>query len=252
MSKPIIPWMGGKRRLAKHIIPNLPEHTCYVEPFAGGAAIFFMKPQSKVEVINDVNNELINLYRVVQHHLEEFVKQFKWSLVSRKVYEWANLTSPETLTDIQRAARFYYLQKMAFGGKIIGQTFGTSTTKQPSLNLLRIEEELSAAHLRLSRATIENLDWVKCIQKYDREHTLFYIDPPYLDTTGYGVEFGIEQYMIMAELMNSVKGKVVLSINDHPKIREIFQGFRVTELPIKYTVGGGAGTKAQELVFYNW
>ena len=69
MNRPIFPWIGGKRRLAKHILPLLPEHTCYVEPCAGAAAILFMKDQSKVEVLNDINLDLVTLYRVVQHHL---------------------------------------------------------------------------------------------------------------------------------------------------------------------------------------
>ena len=83
---PIVPWMGGKRRLAKHLLPMFPEHTCYVELFAGGAALFFMRPQpAKVEVLNDLNGQLINLYRVVQHHFDEFVRQFQWTLTSREV-----------------------------------------------------------------------------------------------------------------------------------------------------------------------
>lgn len=157
--KPIIPWIGGKRRLAKHILPLFPEHTCYVEPFAGGAAMFFMKPPVDCEVINDSNGELVNLYRVVRNHLDEFVRQFRWSLVSRQMFEWAQLVRPETLTDIQRAASFFYLQKLAFGGKVEGQNFGTTTTTPPRLNLLRIEEDLSVAHLRLARTQIEHLDW---------------------------------------------------------------------------------------------
>lgn len=84
---PIIPWIGGKRRLSKHILPLIPEHTCYVEPFAGAAAILFLKEPSKVEVINDINLDLITLYRVVQHHLEEFIRQFKWALTSRHQYD---------------------------------------------------------------------------------------------------------------------------------------------------------------------
>lgn len=87
MANPIIPWIGGKRRLADHIIPRFPAHDCYVEVFAGGAALYFLRPPAKVEVINDINGELINLYRVVQHHLEEFVRQFKWALTSRQVFE---------------------------------------------------------------------------------------------------------------------------------------------------------------------
>ena len=101
MSKPIIPWMGGKRRLAKDILPLIPAHTCYVEPFVGGAAIYFMKEPSKVEVLNDINGELVNLYRVLKHHLEEFLKQFKWALHSRQMFEWEKLTDPRILTDIQ-------------------------------------------------------------------------------------------------------------------------------------------------------
>ena len=78
MATPIIPWMGGKRRLADRIFPLMPPHQCYVEPFAGGAALFFLRPTpADVEVLNDVNGDLVNLYRVVQNHLEEFVRQFK-------------------------------------------------------------------------------------------------------------------------------------------------------------------------------
>ncbi len=253
MSKPIIPWIGGKRRLAKQILPMLPPHICYCEPFTGGGAIFFLKEESKSEIINDINSDLVNLYRVVQHHLEEFYKQFKWALVSREIYKWLQDTPGQTLTDIQRAAKFYYLQKLAFGGKVSGQTFGTSATSPPRLNLLRIEEDLSAAHLRLSRVTIEHLDWQKCIHKYDRDHTVFYLDPPYWQTVGYGVSFPIEEYQAMADLMRSIKGKAILSINDHPDIRRIFKGLKAKQVELPYTVGGAHNKKkAKELIIKSW
>jgi hypothetical protein len=128
-SSPIIPWLGGKRRLADKLIPLFPPHECYVEVFAGGAALYFLRPMpAQTEVLNDINGELVNLYRVVQHHLEEFVRQFKWAISSRQIFKWQQITDPATLTDIQRAARFYYLQQHAFGGKLSGQTFGTATT----------------------------------------------------------------------------------------------------------------------------
>jgi DNA adenine methylase len=149
--------MGGKRRLADRLIPLFPPHECYVEVFAGGAALFFMRPQpAPVEVLNDLNGDLVTLYRVVQNHLEEFVRQFKWALSSRQIFEWQKMTRPETLTDIQRAARFFYLQQHAFGGKVTGQTFGTATTG-PAINLLRIEENLSSAWQRLAGTYVENL-----------------------------------------------------------------------------------------------
>lgn len=247
---PIIPWVGGKRKLARQILPLFPKHTCYVEPFCGGAALFFSKDQSKVEVINDINGELINLYRVVKHHLEEFVRQFKWALSSRQIFEWERLTAPQTLTDIQRAARFYYLQNMAFGAKVEGQTFGTSTTNAPRLNLLRLEESLSAAHLRLSATLIEHLDWMTCIRKYDRPHTLFYLDPPYWGTQGYGVEFGLEQYSLMAELARTIKGKMIISVNDIPEMRKAFEGLQMTTTGVTYSLGNNR-QRASELIVSN-
>lgn len=253
MAKPIVPWVGGKRRLAKHILPLFPEHGCYVEPFAGGAALFFMKQQVETEVLNDINGDLVNLYRVVKHHLEEFVRQFKWALISRQIYAWLRDTPIETLTDIQRAARFYYLQKLAFGGKVSDQTFGTATTGKPRLNLLRIEEELSAAHLRLSRVFIEHLAWDECVRRYDRPHTLFYLDPPYWGTEGYGVAFGLEQYDLMAALAKSIEGRMVISVNDIPEMRKAFAGLQIDVVDINYTVAGGDKRKAaRELIIRNW
>ncbi len=252
MTAPIIPWMGGKRRLAKSILQRFPDHTCYVEAFCGAAAIFFTKEPSEVEVINDINGELVNLYRVVQHHLEEFTRQFKWALTSRQIFQWEQTKRPETLTDIQRAARFFYLQKLAFGGRVSGQTFGTATTVGPRFNLLRIEEDLSQAHLRLQSAHIENLPWAAVIERYDRPHTLFYLDPPYWQTEGYGVEFGFEQYEQMAELARTIQGSVLISVNDHPDIRRVFHSLYKESLQVAYTVGGGAtGKPAKELLFWN-
>lgn len=218
-----------------------------------GLRVYFLRPPAKVEVINDVNGELINLYRVVQHHLEEFVRQFKWALTSRQVFEWMKQTIPETLTDIQRAARFYYLQKSCFGGKLEGQTFGTRTEHPPGLNLLRLEEELSAAHLRLANAYIERLDWATCIDRYDRPHTLFYLDPPYYETEGYGVPFPFTEYEKMADRLRSLKGRAIVSINDHPDIRRVFAGFHIETVPIQYTLGGGGKAAARnELIIFSW
>lgn len=248
---PVIPWIGGKRRLSNWILPKFPPHKCYVEAFAGGGALFFAKDESKVEVLNDFDGELVNLYKIIQHHFEEFLRQFKWSLTSRKMYEWQNMTNPETLTDIHRAARFYYLQKLSFGGKVKSRTFGTATTSPPRLNLMRIEEDMSQAHLRLARTYIEHLSWEKVFKKYDREHTLIYLDPPYWQTEGYSSEFGWEHYELMNKMVRECKGMAIISINAHPDIIELFGGLHMEMKDIKYTVGGGAGTKAKELLIWN-
>lgn len=253
--KPIVPWMGGKRRLAKQILPIISDHKTYVEPFCGGAAIYFLKQPSAVEVINDINGELVNLYRIIKHHLEEFLRHFKWALISREEYLLKQKISPETLTDIQRAERFYYLQKMAFGGKTTGQNFGISAVSPPRLNLLRIEEDLSQAHIRLARTYIEHLSWEKCIEKYDRKTSFFYLDPPYWQTADYGERFSIDQYEHMAKLAQTIKGKMLISINDHPDIRSVFTDLEMIQVPIKYTVGCSKGEKrkvSHELIIKNY
>lgn len=250
---PLVPWIGGKRRLVKHILPMFPDHTCYVEPFCGAAALYFAKEPAKAEVLNDVNGDVVNLYRVVRYHLEEFTRQFKWALTSRQIFKWLQDTPSETLTDIQRAARFFYLQKQAFGGKVAGQTFGTAATAPPRLNLLRLEEDLSAAHLRLANTYIEHLDWAVCVAKYDRPATLFYCDPPYWGTEGYGVGFGLEQYDRLAELARTIKGRMVISVNDIPEMRKAFNGLEMDRLDIAYTVAKAGDRKTTgELVIRSW
>lgn len=253
MATPIIPWIGGKRRLARHILPLFPDHTCYVEPFCGAAALYFLKPPAKAEVLNDINGDLVNLYRVLKHHLDEFVRQFRWALTCRQLFKWLQATPPEPLTDIQRAARFYYLQKCAFGGKVDGQTFGTAATAPPRLNLLRLEEDLSQAHLRLVGTYIEHLDWADCITRYDRPGTLFYCDPPYWGTTGYGVEFSLDQYGHLADLARSIKGKMVVSVNDIPDMRAAFKGLTMTRVELTYTLASaGSRKRVGELIIRNF
>jgi len=159
-----------------------------------------------------------------------------------------------TLTDIQRAARFFYLQQHAFGGKVTGQTFGTATTG-PAINLLRIEENLSAAWQRLAGTYVENLSWLDCAERYDRAHTFFYMDPPYWKTAGYGLDFPFAEYERMADFMRRCKGKVMLSINDHPDIRRAFHGFHFETVDIRYSNANQRQGSAQitgELIITNW
>ncbi len=254
MSKPIVPWFGGKRRLASQILPMFPEHTCYVEPFAGAGGLFFVKEPSKVEVLNDLNGELVNLYRVVKHHLVEFVRQFQWALTSRQIFEWALETPPETLTDIQRAARFIYIQRHNFSGIPISRTFGVSAERPHRFNLTRLEEDLSEAHVRLAQTTIESLDWAACVKRYDRPTTLFYLDPPYLGFKQYGLNFGLAQFREMAALLSGIQGKAVISVSDVPEMHEVFKGFRTKRVRLTYSAGAKSGKakRGTELVFLNW
>jgi len=215
--------------------------------------MLMMRHPAEVEVLNDTNTELANLHRVVKHHLEELLRQFRWAVSSRQIFEWEMATPTEVLTDIQRAARYLYIQKHSFGGKVTGQTFGISPSSAPRFNILRLEEDLSQAHLRLSRVWIETLDWYDCVKRWDRDFTLHLLDPPYWQTEGYGVPFPLEEYHKIAEAMRDMKGSSILTINDHPTMREIFQGFTMQQVDINYTIGGpGKGQKKRELIFQNW
>jgi DNA adenine methylase len=118
--KSFLSYLGGKSLLAGKIIPKIPAHTCYCEVFAGAAWLLFKKEESEVEIINDINTDLVTLYRVVKHHLREFIRYLEWILVARDEFERFKLENPETLTDIQRAVRFFYLLKNAYSSKLTG------------------------------------------------------------------------------------------------------------------------------------
>lgn len=250
----LVAWVGGKSKLAKRIVPLMPAHECYAEVFAGGAWLLFKKTPSKVEVINDLNKELVTLFRVVKHHPDEFVKCFRWLTNARDEFERFKLENPETLTDVHRAVRFYYLARTSYGAKVTSPTFGTSALAPPRLNLFRLEEELSAAHTRFYGVVIENLPYLDFIARYDRPGTLFYVDPPY-----YGCEdyygpnmFERDDFTRLRDMLASIKGKFVMSINDVPEIRELFSRFNVQEVPTNYSLGADHKKPVCELVIMNY
>src|SRR5215469_4834789 len=148
-------YIGGKNRLAKQIIALLPQHTTYVEPFAGGAQVFFHKTPSRVEVLNDLDQNVFNFFRVCQLHHEELVRFLRYCLMSRSWYRLFAAQRPETLTDVQRAARFFYLLKNSFGGLIVKQNYHTNVVQPPNYNPKRIPEIITKAHERLMRVQLE-------------------------------------------------------------------------------------------------
>lgn len=249
---PLAGWIGGKSRLAKRIIERIPEHTCYVEPFAGAAWILFRKPPSKVEVLNDLQGDIVRVYRVIKHHPDELARQFDNTLISRAEFERLRATPPETLTDIQRAARFLYLVKFSFGGTAHKQVFGYSPTTKPRATSLSIMAKIQEASERLSAVTVENLPFSDCIARYDRANTFFYLDPPY-----YGCEkdygpglFERGDFAALAGQLAGIKGKFLLSLNDRPEIRNLFSSFRFQEVTASYCIG--PRMKAPELLISNY
>jgi DNA adenine methylase len=247
--------MGGKSRLAKRIVAMMPEHEAYAEVFAGAAWVFFAKPPSRFESINDINSDLVTFYRVLQYHLEEFCKQFKWLLSSREWFDdWNRQIEAGGLTDIQRAARFYYLQRHSFSANIVRRSFGRSIHRSPRVNLVRLEEELSDVHLRLVRVTIENLPWQDYLSRYDSATTFFYLDPPYCGFEAiYGPGlFSRSDFPLLASRLSAIGGKFILSINDVPEMRDIFSAFRITEVGTTYCSHNAGDMAARELLICNY
>jgi len=247
-------WLGGKSRLADRIVDLMPDHTTYCEVFAGAAWVLFKKPESKVEIINDINRDLITLYRCVQHHLPELVQQFRWMLVARAEFDRFLRTPADTLTDIQRSARFFYLAKTAFGAKVSKPTFGIAATAPPRLNLLRIEEDLSEAHLRLARVFVECKPFDQVIARFDKPRTLFYIDPPYWGGEkdyGAGI-FGRDDFQRLATQLEGIKGQFILSINDVPAIRETFANFHQAKVSTRYSISAKENQEVGELLITNF
>ncbi|WP_309399975.1 DNA adenine methylase [Cerasicoccus maritimus] len=251
-------YLGGKSRLAKQIVERIPHHLCYVEPYCGGAWVFFTKKPSRVEVLNDMDGELVTFWRVIQHHLPEFLRCLEFTTISREGFQQDNAQDPRLLSDVQRAVRYYRLQRMGYGGKTTGRTFGTSCVRPNSFHPLAAEDILRQTYERMARTTIEHLDACECIRRYDSETTFFYIDPPYWDCEKmYAVQFSKDDFLKLRNALREVKGKFILSLNDTPEVREIFQDFTIEEVTTKYSLGnsrkveGTRNADRKELFIHN-
>lgn len=248
------PWMGGKANMATRLCRLLPKHTCYVEVFAGAANLLFVKNKSKVEVINDINSELINLFRVVRHHPREFVREL--SLITHSRVEFNDYKAQPGLTDIQKATRSWFVMKTAFGGKggTTCSNFGYGATGKSRLRRTAFSA-IRRCHRRLDGVYVENLDYTNCIKRYDRPFAVFYCDPPYVDTVGYKSPFGDAEHARLAEVLRGIKGKFLLSINDSPKVRRLYKGLPRKRINVKYSIAREKTSKARdrvELVIANY
>lgn len=251
MLKPPISRMGGKSKLRKTIIDMIPEHNCYIELFFGAGWVYFGKEPSKVEVINDIDKELINLFKMIKYHAPEIERQLEYEFSGRDVFEEYKNYTLEYLTEIHRAVRFLYLISQSFAGK--GKDFGYGTTSRPKPQIFykNVLDELGE---RLRNTYVENLSFEKIIDKYDREYSFFFCDPPYFETCGYGNEFGEKEHLLLRDKLKEIKGKFLLTINDHEKVREWYKDFNIKEVQVNYSVSRSkeARGKYNELIITNY
>lgn len=251
--RPPAGYIGGKRRLAAklcELIASRP-HRTYAEAFVGMGGVFFRREvRPPAEIINDRNGEVANLFRILQRHYPQFMDTLRFQITSRREFERLKASDPVTLTDLERAGRFLYLQRLAFGGKVAGQSFGVDRRSAGGFNLTRLAPLLEEVHERLAGVVIESLDWTRFLDRYDAPETLFYLDPPYWGSEGdYGKElFGRDQFELLAQRLSVLRGSFIMSINDVPEIRERFGRFRIEEVELLYSVTKGKPTGARELI----
>lgn len=252
--KPVAPWQGGKRALAARIADRLEAipHVRYVEPFVGMGGVFFRRRRRPaMEVINDINSDVVTLFRILQRHYQQFLDVLKWQVCSRAEFERLSRVDPDTLTDLERAARFLYLQRAAFGGKVAKQTFGIDFQQGARFDLTKIVPMLEDVHERLCGVVIERMPYAACLARYDsRPGSLFYLDPPYWDCTDdYGRDiFSQEDFGRLAELLAGLQGRFILSLNDTPEVRRLFARFQIEAVELHYGVGGGQRPAKEVLI----
>jgi DNA adenine methylase len=258
-------WPGGKGNLVKWLIQYVPEGHIYVEPFAGAASVFWHLPNPfPVEVLNDLDGDIVNLYRVLQDKakFEELAHRLIFTPYARTEFARAlQIAKEPNASDIDRAWAFFVRQNQGFGGiaKNIGRWGravtlihnGIAATTSQWRSRLKL---LSFWHDRLSRVQIDSTDGIECIKYWDTPDTVFYIDPPYVPDTRkdrrlYRNEPDLSYHERLVETILAAKGKVMLSCYDHPVYAPLVRaGWRkLTRETVAYMAGKTRGSKLQGL-----
>jgi DNA adenine methylase len=250
---PPAPYIGGKSRLAGRLaaIINAIPHQGYCEPFVGMGGVFLRREtKPRQEVINDLSGDVSTFFRILQRHYVAFMDMLRFQITTRAEFDRLKATDPETLTDLERSARFLYLQCTAYGARREGINFAARPLRPGRFDVTRLQPVLEDLHERLAGVVIERLPFGAFIRRYDREKQLFFIDPPYWGIEGlYGKElFTREDYTELRECLRTMKGSFILTINDKPAVREFFGEFAIEPVEFRYTVSHGTG---KELIISN-
>lgn len=250
---PVAGYIGGKRQLAKRLVAMIEgtPHTLYAEPFVGMGGVYFRRTsRPAVEAINDLAEDVSTLFRILQRHYEPFLDMLKWRLSSRADFDRLMAADPDTLTDLERAARFLQLQRLGFGGKVAGRTFGVAPGQPARFDITRLVPLLEAAHERLSGVWIERLPYADFIRRYDRPGSLFFCDPPYWGSEHYyGRElFKRDDFEALAAALMAIQGKFILTVNDRPELRSLFSWAEIEVAHLTYCAGDRNDVQARELI----
>lgn len=248
-------WPGGKRALTKTLLSLIPKHTIYAELFAGSAKLLFAKVPSKAEVLNDLNGDVTNFYRVAKYRAAELAERMSLDCIHAGRFRELRAAKPEC--EVDRALRFLYLTRYSFGAK--GEHFAQGNALSPKCKPLSvIRDVLAATAERLATVRIEQQDFAFILKRYDSAGTFFYLDPPYVDYGANGRYEPLDESRReeMFALLARLKGKFLLSFDDHPEIRRRAKqhGFRLREEQVQYSLAAHAGSrkKAGELLVANY
>ena len=250
--KPGVIRAGGKSRLVDRLLPYVPkksDHDCYCEPFAGGLALLLAKERSPVEVLNDLDGDLVTFYRCVRFHAEPLCTELEFVLNSRQ--EFMDFKRQPGLTDIQKAARWFFRNKVSFGGGM--DSFGVACSSGGGAASSRESrmEDVRRLSVRLDRTIIENVTWEKCLELYDRPRTFFFCDPPYTECgkTAYAA-WQESDVMKFRERLSRVKGRWMVTLNDCESNRRIFAGCDIETVERALGIAGkaGAGRVYREII----
>jgi len=253
-----ISYYGGKQMMTKEIVPMIPEHVIYVEPFFGGGAIFFAKPKSLVEVINDINREVFNFYLQIQKNFDQLQFLIEATPHSRTAHAKAALIydHPDFFTDTERAWAFWVQINMSFGCQIHGG-FGYDLRGGVALKLKNKKALFShPLRERMALVTIENHDALKVITSRDSPETFFYCDSPYPDTDlGHYGGYTMADFINLLETLSRVKGKFLISSYPYPVLDQYIEKFgwktRQVERPLSAAKSKG-GTRKKKVEVLTW
>ena len=247
-----IGWIGGKKLLRKSICDRFPDKIDkYVEVFGGaGWVLFYQLKHAKTEVYNDINHQLVNLFRCIKYHPDAVVQEMQYLLNSREIFNSFKAQTTENLTDIQKAARYLYLIRFSYGSKL--GTFGARPRSIENPDGFR---EICK---RLEHVVIENKSFDALMKQYDSSDTLFYCDPPYFGTeyfydTG-TFTFDKTQHVFLSELLAGIKGRFILSYNDCEYVRTLYRNFRIeaVERQNSLALKNGTNNMYKELIIRNY
>lgn len=211
--------------------------------------VFLRRPERpKAEVINDLNRELAAFYRILQRHYPQFMEMLKFQITSRSEFLRLCDSDPNALTDLERAGRFLYMQRTAFGGKVSGRNFGVASGRPGRFDVNKLGPMLEDLHERMAGVVIECLPYGDFIARYDKPETLFYLDPPYYECErDYGAGFERADFERMAMQLSQTKGRFILSLDDRPEVRKIFAGFGIAPVKTSYSIGRHNSTRAKSI-----